>query len=440
MIIRDVTNKIKKIFPFIAFIIFFFSINAEPWKIDVFQSKSTFVDYLNYFRGIFPVVIGFFILFNIIIKKKKIYNPDIITFFFLTYFFIQLCGFLINFPISSEDNFSYRIYFLSLLFFSVLLFSTIEKNYLNKILILMIILILLINLYFVSVSAYEFFLKNKKPFYYLKIFQIETTVFNSPSIRSTGLARINLILFLFGLIILEKFKNIYSVSFIVVNLFIILLLQSRVNIYSAFFFLIFFLIFFKNFKIKERIKLFAIFVFTPLLIYHSIKFEDHKKTAELTISNNLQKNIIFNKEKHNTIDNYTTGRITIWKTLLNKEKDFKQITFGFGTQADRMLTSPSFFSASNAYVYIFICSGIFGLIIIISFILYINKKIYKLLFEYNIFSKNNNIFLKISILLFVYFLIRSLVESSFAVYGIDYLLFIVSSKIILLTHQRQILK
>ena len=127
----------------------------------------------------------------------------------------------------------------------------------------MIILILLINLYFISVSTYEFFLKNKKPFYYLKIFQIETTVFNSPSIRSTGLARINLILFLFGLIFLEKFKNIYSIFFIIVNLFIIFLLQSRVNIYSAWFFLIFFLIFFKNFKIKERVKLFAIFLKLP---------------------------------------------------------------------------------------------------------------------------------------------------------------------------------
>ena len=293
----------------------------------------------------------------------------------------------------------------------------------------MIILILLINLYFVIVSIYEFY-TNKLPFYYLKIFQLNTTIFDSPTIRSTGLARINLVLFIFALIYLEKIKNNYFTLLVIVNLLLIILLQSRLNIYSFYFFLIFYLLFFKNFKTKERIKFFIIFSVIPLLIYHSIKFDKSESTEG--IKTNIENNIIFNSEKHKTLHNFSTGRSVIWKDLLNKPKTLKQIAFGFGTQADRILTTPSFFSASNAYVYIFICSGILGVTVIISFICYILVRIIKLIFVNKIFSKNGNIFLKFSILIFIYLLFRSLVESSFSIYSIDYLFFVLSSKIILL--------
>jgi O-antigen ligase len=170
------------------------------------------------------------------------------------------------------------------------------------------------------------------------------------------------------------------------------------------------------------------------LIYHSIKFD--QSSIEKSIRTNLNSNIIFNRSKHESVDNFTTGRFTIWKDLLSSKKNFKQITFGFGTQADRVLTAPAYFSASNSYVYIFISSGIIGLIIILSFIIFLIYRITKLIFVNKIFSKNGNILLKFSILLFTYLLIRSLVESSFAVYGIDYLFFILSSKIIILSTTR----
>jgi hypothetical protein len=428
-------NKLKKILPFILFLIFFFSINSEPWKINIFLDKNSFNDYINYFRGILPIISGFFIFCYVSINKKKIEIVDIVAIVFFLYFLLQLFGLLINFPINEEDNFYYRIYFLLLLFFSIFLFLTVKKNYLNKILILMTILILVVNLYFLTIATFEFFFINKKPFYYLKIFQAENTILSSPSIRSTGLARINLILFIFTLVYLEQIKKNYIIFFIILNLLCIILLQSRVNIYSLYFFLIFYLFFFKNIKIKERIKFFIIFSCIPLLIYHSIKF-DQSSIEEKSIRTNLNSNIIFNRSKHESVDNFTTGRFTIWKDLLSSKKNFKQITFGFGTQADRVLTAPAYFSASNSYVYIFISSGIIGLIIILSFIIFLIYRITKLIFVNKIFSKNGNILLKFSILLFTYLLIRSLVESSFAVYGIDYLFFILSSKIIILSTTR----
>jgi len=428
-------NKLKKILPFILFLIFFFSINSEPWKINIFLDKNSFNDYINYFRGILPIISGFFIFCYVSINKKKIEIVDIVAIVFFLYFLLQLFGLLINFPINEEDNFYYRIYFLLLLFFSIFLFLSLKKNYLNKILILMTILILVVNLYFLTIATFEFFFINKKPFYFLKIFQAENTILSSPSIRSTGLARINLILFIFTLVYLEQIKKNYIIFFIILNLLCIILLQSRVNIYSLYFFLIFYLFFFKNIKIKERIKFFIIFSCIPLLIYHSIKF-DQSSIEEKSIRTNLNSNIIFNRSKHESVDNFTTGRFTIWKDLLSSKKNFKQITFGFGTQADRVLTAPAYFSASNSYVYIFISSGIIGLIIILSFIIFLIYRITKLIFVNKIFSKNGNILLKFSILLFTYLLIRSLVESSFAVYGIDYLFFILSSKIIILSTTR----
>lgn len=423
-------NKLKKIFPFILFLIFFFSINSEPWKINIFLDKNSFNDYINYFRGILPIISGFFIFCYVIINKKKFEIVDIVAIIFFLYFLLQLFGLLINFPINEEDNFYYRIYFLLLLFFSIFLFLSLKKNYLNKFLILMTILILVINLYFLTIATFEFFFINKKPFYYLRVFQAENTILGSPSIRSTGLARISLILFIFTLVYLEQIKKNYIIFFIILNLLCIILLQSRVNIYSLYFFLIFYLFFFKNIKIKERIKFFIIFSCIPLLIYHSIKFD---QSSSSSIGANVKNNIIFNPSKHESIDNFSTGRYTIWKDLLSSKKNFKQITFGFGTQADRVLTAPAYFSASNAYVYIFISSGIIGLIIILSFLIFLIYRIAKLIFVNKIFSKDGNILLKFSILLFTYLLIRSLVESSFAVYGIDYLFFILSSKIIILS-------
>ena len=214
------------------------------------------------------IISGFFIFCYVCINKKKIEIVDIVAIVFFLYFLLQLFGLLINFPINEEDNFYYRIYFLLLLFFSIFLFLTVKKNYLNKILILMTILILVVNLYFLTIATFEFFFINKKPFYYLKIFQAENTILSSPSIRSTGLARINLILFIFTLVYLEQIKKNYIIFFIILNLLCIILLQSRVNIYSLYFFLIFYLFFFKNIKIKERIKFFIIFSCIPLLIYH----------------------------------------------------------------------------------------------------------------------------------------------------------------------------
>lgn len=430
-------NKLKKILPFVLFLIFFFSINSEPWKINIFLDKNSFNDYINYFRGILPIISGFFILFYVIINKKKIEIVDIVTIIFFLYFLLQLLGLIINFPINEEDNFYYRIYFLFLLFFSISLFLSLKKNYFSKILILMIFLILVINIYFLTTATFEFFFIEKKPFYYSKIFQAENTLLGSPSIRSTGLARINLILFIFTLVYLEQIKKNYIIFFIILNLLCIILLQSRVNIYSIYFFLIFYLFFFKNIKIKERIKFFIIFSCIPLLIYHSIKFNQFNQfdqsSSSIGIEANIKNNIIFNPSKHESISNFSTGRSEIWRDLLGSKKNFKQITFGFGTQADRILTAPAYFSASNAYIYVFISSGIIGLITILSFLIFLIYRIGKLIFVNKIFSKNGNILLKFSILLFTYLLIRSLVESSFAVYGIDYLFFILSSKIIILS-------
>jgi hypothetical protein len=56
--------------------------------------------------------------------------------------------------------------------------------------------------------------------------------------------------------------------------------------------------------------------------------------------------------------------------------------------------------------------------------------LFKLFFIDRIFSHNNNIELKISSLIFVFFLIRSIFENSFALFSTDFILTIISIAII----------
>ena len=85
-------------------------------------------------------------------------------------------------------------------------------------------------------------------------------------------------------------------------------------------------------------------------------------------------------------------------------------------------------SASSAIIYTYASSGILGVILLFYFYFRISKTIFK-----NLFVKINtqrNYLKIISIFVIIYLLLRSLVESSIAVTGIDYIL--ISLNVVLL--------
>ena len=160
-----------------------------------------------------------------------------------------------------------------------------------------------------------------------------------------------------------------------------------------------------------------------------IKKKNNNKNT-LTIEN---KNIVpentsrFFEPNHNPNADYTSGRIEIWKQIF-KNYNFKKI-FGYGPQADRKLlqkkTGKFLLSsnASNLYVYAFICAGYFGFLCIILAIILVGLKISYLFFKKNNLYESKNIYLLTSSIFLIFFIVRSLIENSFAVFSIDAVIF-----------------
>ena len=164
------------------------------------------------------------------------------------------------------------------------------------------------------------------------------------------------------------------------------------------------------------------------------KYQLHLKKNKIPL--NTKKELVTNKKPRVNIDkNFFSGRLEIWKKAINYYQ-FK--FFGFGPQADRfeVLTKKSFqndkfasykTNVSNAYLYTLICGGIISLILILYLSLII---VYKILKNIKFINKKDKYF-KISYLVLLTLLLRGLTENSYAVFSIDYLLFILSAHYLL---------
>ena len=160
-----------------------------------------------------------------------------------------------------------------------------------------------------------------------------------------------------------------------------------------------------------------------IAINHSEKTTALKKTNEYLMKEGLNKtNIYFDRYRipqiriDKNID-ITSGRLNDW-ILINENFDKNKIFFGYGAQADRYLINQS---ASNGIIYSLISSGIFGFIffIIFSFIIFF-QTLKKLIFLKKDYLNNDLIFHIIILII----LARSLVETSYAVFGIDLIILI----------------
>lgn len=119
------------------------------------------------------------------------------------------------------------------------------------------------------------------------------------------------------------------------------------------------------------------------------------------------------------LNNLLTGRLCHWYTLLDTTGI--QI-FGNGPKFDRNVVK---WGASSAAVYSYVTSGIFGII----FYIYVSIKF--LFFAYEFiklrFSKNSfhtPVIKQIFIVILFFLLLRSILEGSFAYWGVDQLIFI----------------
>ena len=198
----------------------------------------------------------------------------------------------------------------------------------------------------------------------------------------------------------------------------ILLFQSRTTIVLLITFILMNYIYEKNFSIRETLKYLITYILMPLIFLYSLlifKQVIHDKN----ILNSFFKQSI-NKSISQVTDNfqrpidpetYSSGRFNDWKEILSKID--KSIVYGYGAQGDRFLINQT---ASNGIIYSISSSGILGTISFIFFSIFSIWIVSKKLFE--------NYKLRISIvnyssIIVILILLRSLLESSYAVFSID---------------------
>tara|TARA_B110000114_G_C15010208_1_gene364438 strand:- start:152 stop:1057 length:906 start_codon:yes stop_codon:yes gene_type:complete len=273
------------------------------------------------------------------------------------------------------------------------------------------------------------------------------TILNDSYIRSSGASRIALVLLIIYSLFFKKFiksKFFKIIPFFVFS-FIIFLYQSRAVIILLVLFVLFIIFFVDKFSLSKFFKYFCICIIIPFITSSNItvlKLNNGENIKQLynsaikngytgsqnafqeqyiTIEKTLFCEIINCRNKsvrlNNTDDVFTTsGRLKDWNNIIYNFDYKNNLFFGYGSQGDRFLINQT---ASNGILYALSSSGIIGLLFFIIFSAIAGINIVK---YFLIKTEKNSIYI-FSILTMIIFGVRSLVESSYAIFGIDFILF-----------------
>ena len=380
-------------------------------------------DLINCFRQLIMFVI-FPILIYLNISKFRGVNlkNDIPIFCLILYFIFQIPG--IIFTDNSYFNIGFIISAINVLLILYLSRHTFHEKFLINFIYLNIFFLVLISL--LNNEPYVRFFTSAQGGSHLYTFLDNSSnyFFGQYSPRSTGSSRSLLLIYIMSTLIFYKFfntnKKIKITFYIIISVFI-LLFQSRTVIVMLLVFIFFNFVIENN---KNIFKYFFIYLMLPIITLYSLLYI---KNLDV-ISNLLEKEIIIlNDPKKNLgpdsdslhktylrpIDpnSYSSGRVEDWKSIFLKT--LKSKYFGFGAQGDRYLINQT---ASNGLLYAFSSSGIIGSIFYVVFIFSCLFKIFKVfLIESNRHDYKN----KLSSLIILIVLLRSILESSFSVFGID---------------------
>jgi O-antigen ligase len=438
-------KKFCFLFFYLVFLIFWLSIGSTPSH--VLNFSSNIKEIVNFFLIYPPLLISILILIplglkNIInnIKSRNLYK---LHYLFIFFYLFQLIGLIFNINLDFNFTNSY-LAILGLGFTSLIIFvDELNKKKIFKNFIYISILTLLSLSLIIVLSKTDTFLFTSDKYFYAYTYPNEKFIHQEMP-RVTGLSRTLAILVLFFICyIIWKLKSNFLIIFgsilCFIYSFLIYGMQSRGTILcftSVFIILIFFT---KKLNFKFKVFFLLFFLLIPAITYEAFLLLKKNK-PELILSLNKSKNptekLISESATGNRIfdsKQTATGRTLLWKEVI-QNYDLKKI-FGYGPQADRFLIKSDKgtwlgSNSSNSMVYAFASGGYFCLLII--FVIYIRGAylLFKLFFVNKIFSHNNNIELKISSLFFIFFLIRSIFENSFAVFSTDFILTIVSIAII----------
>ena len=413
-----------EIFLIFSLFICWFSISTSFYDIqNLFENKNnSLTNYINFFRQFFNLII-FPILLIIFFKKYKNINfrNEHLFILFFFYFIFQIPGLFLT--DNSITNLIYVISSLNILIIFILINIYFDKK--KYILIFLITLFMLLIIATLNSPAYVNFFKHERSDTLYTFFSSSDTFFGKQSPRSTGSSRTLLLIMIISFLIFNKFfeKNNFLkiIIYILISTFV-LLFQSRTTTTLLIVYIFINYIYEKNFSFRQTIKYLIVYLVIPIMcMYFILIFKQYihnynfiENISNEGISSGLTE---ITKDFRRPIDpqTYSSGRFEDWKNVF-KYIDYS-IIYGFGAQGDRFLINQS---ASNGIIYAFSSSGILGLIPFLIFSLLSLQIVIKNLLQNLKHSFLRNYLSSIVILLL---LLRSILESSYAVFSVDFIIF-----------------
>ena len=416
---------------FLIILLFFiwFSLDTNFDNLKNINSDSDFKSYLLGIRFLMPYLL--LPLIFIFYKNIQIHTNNKILNYFLFFVFCNFCIQGISLFIYNNNIF-YINYILLCIISLVIFINFFNLNFEKQAFIISLSILTAVLIFFGGFLLFWYFfidlnfetnLYGSWPTNYNLIKDFSN---NMP--RSSGIGRTALIILIpTTLVIIVKNKiNFFYYVLLCFCFFLVFATQSRTVVaVTIFFAVIFFLyIFLCNKNLIDGLKKIFVIFFIPFLFITSVvqlkiylaEYKFHKQNSILLGSNNSN---TANKAFIRTVDpkSFTSRRLDDWKDIISKNNNK---FFGNGVMGDRILINQT---ASNIFLYNYASGGIvsiilFGLVMLRSF--FICSKIILL---YEKVPNNNNILILSGCFIQLFLLARGLLETSFALFGIDFLIF-----------------
>jgi len=367
--------------------------------------KNTYLENIQVIKSLIPIIIFIFLLL-LIIKEFKFFLHTKISFIFLL--FSLLVTFQILGTILTTQNYLKNLYYIipviNILLLSVVLFKVANRNDFKIFLYSNFLIFFLIFLFFYLIYLKYYFTFDNN------LYSIWGVINNNENIpRPTGMARIVLVFsayFLCSYLIKKR-----GLLLLIFFNYLIFSLQSRIVV-AGLLLIALTLIFIKvKSSFKEIFKYIILIIIIPFILSFTIDFLKKKiffLYKPLSVSYYLR---IVDPEI--ITKNITSGRTKDWKNIIINYENTK--IFGYGIHGDRILIKQT---VSNGFLYSIVSGGyiagfIYLIITIYSLNLAIRSLLNKKINKYNWFSSS----------LIIFFLIRSIVENSFAIISYDFIIF-----------------
>ena len=420
-------NFIKQLFFGILWILFFFSINIDP-------ENLYNLNFTKLLRLTVPLLfISFFLIFSFNKNLFFFSNENLFFHSFIIYIVLGIFFTFLNSRINSYLNLYWGILMLCPLIYIYSFKNSSEQLRIFLILSLFLLIIVFcyyfIKIIFALISADQLY----SLYGVTGLYPNDLDTFDDPSPRSSGLSRMSLILYIsFVIYLITTKKKTYVTNLIFIFAIILgtigLLFQSRTMNFIFYIFSIFlFIIYFKKKNLFNK-KLIFFFIFVPIiftLIYMSlVRYKENNPESlkqRQTLSDFINQDILSEAllRKSNS-ENYSSSRFDLWKKIMEISK--KNIFLGYGFQADRKLIKDS---AHNVYLYSLISGGFIAMLVIILLSLRGAFTSFLILADFILSKKNYLTFDIIPACLVPLFLMRGLLDTSYGIYSIDYLFFII---------------